>query len=341
MGKATVVKSKPGFFIVGAPKCGTTVLDHYLGLHSDVFMARKEMHFFGSDLHFGSQFYRRDEAAYRSEFDAADGHKVIGESSVWYLSSERAAAEIKAFNPEARIIIMVREPVEMLHSLYHQFLFDGNENLPTFERALAAENDRCAGKFVPRLNYFPQGLVYRRAVDFAPQVRRYFEVFGRDRVHVIVYDEIAADAPAVYARVLDFLGLKPFRIERGLQVINGNKFVKHTALRAVLNDPVLRSAVLGIRPWLPRSIFSALQRTEARLQKLNARPIGRQPLDPKLRWRLTEEFAPAVEQLGNLLDRDLSSWSRCQHWHQDVETPELAGSLASVEACPEPVVQAH
>ena len=334
------MKSKPGFFVVGAPKCGTTVLDHYLRLHPEVFMARKEMHFFGSDLHFGPQFYRRDEQAYLSEFEAADGRKLSGESSVWYLSSERAAAEIKDFNPEAQIIIMLREPVEMLHSLYHQFLFDGNENLPTFEQALAAESDRREGRRLPRLNYFPRGLWYRQTVRFAEQVRRYFEIFGRNRVHVIVYDDLLADAPAVYGGVLKFLGLKPVQVDCGREVINGNKFVKHQALRALLNDPALRKAVLALRPWLPQALFSALQKTESRLRKLNSRCAGRLPLDSELHRRLTEEFAPEVEKLGSLLGRDLSEWSRFQPRRQKIPVPALALDLASMDEYREPALHA-
>ena len=137
---------KPDVFIVGAPKCGTSAMDQYLAAHPEIYMAKKEMHAFGSDLRFGPQFYRRDQEAYLAEFATRNGERRAGEASVWYLFSTQAAAEIHAFNPEARIIIMLREPAEMLYSLYYQFRFDGNEHLPTFEEALAAEalaNGEC------------------------------------------------------------------------------------------------------------------------------------------------------------------------------------------------------
>jgi len=319
-----VVKSKPGFFIVGAPKCGTTVLHHYLALHPEVFMARKEMHFFGKDLRFAHQFYRRDEAAYLREFAAGSGRACLGESSVWYLFSQSAAGEIKQFNPEARIIIMLREPVEMLHSLYHQFLFDGNEQLPSFEQALDAEPGRLAGRLLPRQNYFPQGLLYRQTMRHAEQVTRYFEVFGRDRVQVVIYDDLVADAGGVYQRTLDFLGVKSFRVESGIQVVNGNKFVKSRALRNVLNEPLLRTAALAVRPLLPRGLFSALQRAEARLQRLNTRSAGRQPLAPEFRRQLKAEFALEVAKLGSLLGRDLSNWSGERPWQRDLDAQEAA-----------------
>ena len=156
---------RPDFFIVGAPKCGTTAMVRYLATHPDVFVARKEMHFFGKDLQFGHQFYRRAEKAYMAEFEKWEGQRRGGEGSVWYPSSKLAAAEIKAFNPDARIIIMLREPVEMLYSLYSTFCWDGNEQLPTFEEAVTAESDRRAGRNIPRRTYFAAGLLYHEVVD--------------------------------------------------------------------------------------------------------------------------------------------------------------------------------
>ena len=171
-------------------------MDQYLAAHPDIYMAKKEMHAFGSDLRFGPQFYRRDQEAYLAEFAARNGERHAGEASVWYLFSTQAAAEIHAFNPEARIIIMLREPAEMLYSLYYQFRFDGNEHLPTFEEALAAEDERRAGRRITRQTYLAQGLVYRDTARYTEQVRRYFDVFGRERVHVIIYDDLAADVRA-------------------------------------------------------------------------------------------------------------------------------------------------
>src|SRR5262252_9724271 len=101
---------RPDFFIVGAPRCGTTAMGRFLAEHPDIFMARKEMHAFGKDLHFGRRFYRRSLEAYQSEFVGAGDRKRVGEASVWYLFSKTAASELKQFNPDSRIIIMLREP---------------------------------------------------------------------------------------------------------------------------------------------------------------------------------------------------------------------------------------
>jgi hypothetical protein len=323
---------KPDVFIVGAPKCGTSAMDHYLAAHPDIYMAEKEMHAFGSDLRFGPQFYRRDEQAYLSAFAARNGEHHAGESSVWYLFSERAAAEIRAFNPEARIIIMLREPAEMLYSLYHQFRFDGNEHLPTFEEALAAESERRVRRRITRLTYLAQGLVYRDTARYTEQVRRYFDAFGRERVQVILYDDLAADARGVYCQVLEFLGVDATRIETDFQVINGNKSVKHSALRGLLNDPLVRSTAVAIGRRLPRRVFAALHDLDRRLWKFNSRPEKRPPLAPEVREQLQREFAPEVERLSELLGRDLTHWSLSQPVRSGA--PSLAPHLAPLKSRP-------
>jgi hypothetical protein len=299
---------KPDFFMVGAPKCGTSAMAHFLGTHPDVFMARKEMHFFGKDLKLAPKVYRRDMAAYLAEFEGWSGQARAGEASVWYLFSTEAAREIKAFTPDASIIIMLREPAEMLHSLYYQFYYDGNEDLPSFEEALEAEADRRAGRRIGRQAYLVQALAYREVARYSEQVRRYFEVFGRERVHVILYDDFVADVRETCRRAFRFLGVDPAKLPARFDIINSAKTVRIPALRAIMRNSALRATALAIRPRLPW-LFAGLQRVESRLQKFNTRFHKRAALAPEMAARLRSEFAPEVERLGQLLGRDLSHWS--------------------------------
>jgi hypothetical protein len=302
---------RPDVFLVGGPRCGTTAMTHYLATHPDIYMARKEMHFFGKDLHFGPRFYRRNLEAYLAEFNARDGQSHGAEASVWYLLSTQAAAEIKAFHPDARIIIMLREPTALVHSMYYTFRLDGNEPLPTFEEALAAEEMRRAGQGLSRQTYFAQGLIYRDIPRYTEQVQRYFETFGRERVHVIIYDDLAADTETVYRETLDFLGVDPSIIRTDFRVINeGDRGVKSPALRACLADSLIRSTTVAIARRLPRPIFTALQSVESWLWKANGRVEPHPPLAAGLRAQLKREFAPEIERLSLLLGRDLTHWSR-------------------------------
>src|SRR3989339_415720 len=135
---------KPDFFIVGAPKSGTTAMCTYLKQHPEIFMPeKKESHFFGTDLN--SPRFIRDKKIYLSLFSKAKDERRVGESSVWYLYSKKAASEIKEFSPSASIIIMLRNPVDMLYSQHSQFLYNGNEDIACFEEALNAEQDRRRG----------------------------------------------------------------------------------------------------------------------------------------------------------------------------------------------------
>jgi hypothetical protein len=300
--------ARPDFFIVGAPKCGTSAMADYLAKHPDIFMARKEMHFFGSDLRFASHFYRRGEREYLAEFAGWDGQQRIGEASVWYLFSEKAAEEIYAFSPTARIIIMLREPAEMLFSLFRYFQYDGNEPLSDFAAALAAEPERQAGRGVGRQTYFTKGLVYHETARFAQQVRRYLQVFGPERVHVVLNEDLAADTAGAYRATLEFLQVDPVFRPRQFDRINAAQSVKSRVLRAVLNDPLPRAAVLAMRPWLPKAVFHGFSWFESRVQGLNSAPDRPQRLGPELKSRLRREFTADVAELSELIGRDLSHW---------------------------------
>jgi hypothetical protein len=285
---------------------------HYLSSHPDVYMSdRKEMHFFGSDLNFGPQIYRRSLEAYLAEYESRNGQCRAGEASVWYLLSKTAASEIKAFNPDANIIIMLRDPVELLHSMYYMFRYDGNEHLESFEEALAAENLRRSGRLTTRQTYFAQGLVYHEIVRFTEQVQRYFDTFGRERVHVIIYDDFAADTAATYCEALEFLGVDSLRVATDFKVINGNRTVKSSALQVALNDGLVRRAAVAIQPLLPRRLFVALRTMREKWMRSNLHFEKRPALSPELRARLKWEFAPEIERLSKLLRRDLTHWSKC------------------------------
>jgi hypothetical protein len=304
----------------------------YLSQHQEIFMAKKEMHYFGSDLQFGSQIYCRDREAYLKEFAGWNGQAQAGEASVWYLFSKKAATEIKAFNPKARIIIMLREPTEMLYSLYSQFRLDGNEHLPTFAEALAAEGDRQVGQRITRQTYFRQGLAYRAVATYSEQIRRYIDTFGREQVHVVLYDDFAADTAASYRDVLNFLGVNSTPIKKSFHVINPSQKVKSPLLRAMMSDPLVRGTAIATRSWLPRPFFAALQKIETHLMQFNIRPAKRPQLDTALRARLQQEFRPEVARLGELLGRDISGWSKMEKSTDDPDLDVKAGAKAEAPA---------
>jgi hypothetical protein len=198
------------FFIVGAPRCGTTFMYTYLRMHPDVFMPKwKEPHFFCPDLDSGSEqdsrVFTRDLSAYLSLFAEAVDQQRVGEASTGYLFSAVAAQRIKRFDPRAAIIIQLREPVEEMYSHHGLRSIMGGEDVP-FERALDLESQRKEGRFLPRGRKSGMHL-YRAVASYAPQVARYLEVFDRDQIHITIYDDLRADPAGAYRAAQDFLGL--------------------------------------------------------------------------------------------------------------------------------------
>ena len=296
---------RPDFFIVGAAKCGTTSMYEYLRQHPEVFMsARKEPHFFATDLKWQWDWGIVDEAAYRALFADAGDARRIGEGSTWYLYSAVAARRIKAFSPEARIIIMLRDPVEMIRSLHWHSIRNGTEDLYDFSAALDAEEDRRNGLRIPKAAPFADALFYRSVPLYTQQVRRYFEVFGRERVHVIIFDDLATDPAREYDRVVEFLEVgDTFEPE----FVVANPGTARTGMpfpRFSKRHRRLHRFVQATTPLLWR------RRAGEFLKRFQPLPPPKPTVDPQVRSQLRAYFASEVEDLGRLLDRDLSHWSR-------------------------------
>ncbi len=294
---------RPDTFIVGAFKAGTTAMYEYLRAHPQVFMSGvKEPMYFGLDL--TPRYRRMTEEEYLALFKEADPTQRAGEASPWYLYSESAAREIKAFSPEARIIIMLRNPIDVMHSQHNQLVFNRREDLADFGAALAAEPDRLQGQRVPADAIRPEALYYRRSVQFPEQVQRYLDAFGRERVHFVVFDDLVADPRAAYRSVFRFLEVDP-SVEIDASVYNPSRRPRSGLAQRLLFAPrgPLRS-VFGRLRRVP-----AMHRVRDRLVSANSTRAERATMDADLRASLIDEFAPQVAELGLLIGRDLSAWS--------------------------------
>jgi Sulfotransferase domain len=294
---------KPNLFIVGAPKCGTTAMYEYLKQHPEIYMPAKvkEPNYFNKDIRFHHARMTQDE--YLNLFSDAGKEKWIGEASVWYLYSKEAALRIKQFNPTARIIIMLRSPVEMLYSLHSEFFRCADEYIFDFKAALNAEADRRAGVDTKHKQLPMECLFYRQVARYSEQVKRYYDVFGRESVHVILYEDFRRDVESVYRGVLTFLGVADsFKPE--FKVANANKKMRSMAVhRLVHYSPLV--ARRFVRLFLPE-----LLRWKIRMfiNRLNFKEERRAPMDDEVRDSLQRELEPDIAQLSKLLRRDLSFW---------------------------------
>lgn len=301
--------ARPDFFIVGAPKCGTTALYQQLAGHSRIFMSDpKEPHFFAGDLPGWSRGlpYRESLEDYLDLFrGAGPQHRAIGEASVWYLFSSAAAPAIREFDPGARLIAMLRNPVDMAHALHAQLVVNLREDCVDFRAAWERQAARREGRLIPRHCDEPRVLQYREVCSLGEQCRRLLRVFPRDQVLFLLFDDLEADGRAVYERTLAFLGVESdgrseFPRVNESQVLR-SRWLALLARRGLRFEPWVR---LKRRLGLP--VRSHLRIPPSVYRKSAPRPA----LDPALRAELTETFRDDVLSLQELLQRDLGHWLR-------------------------------
>jgi hypothetical protein len=293
----------PNLFILGAPKTGTTAMWTYLGSHPDIFMGKKEMHYFGEDLYF-TQKKRVNREQYLANFDAAGNERYRGDCAIWYLYSETAARELAAARPDAKAIALLRRPDEMIYSLYSEHLYQADEDLPDLASALDAEEDRRNGKRIPPNCDVPWALQYSRVARYADQLARYHAVFAPEQLHVVLYDDLANDTAGVYREILRFLEIDD-TFQPELEVVNPNMVVRSPGFRDFLRNPPAPVRAIGRALVRDQRVRRALGH---RVNSLNSVTTERPPLDPSVRARLQAIYASQIDELEDLLHRDLGAW---------------------------------
>jgi len=294
---------RPDFFIVGAPKCGTTSMAQYLNQHPEIFVIRGEPHYFGSDLEYNKP--RLTPRQYRKICAADAGKPLCGDRSTWYLYSRKAAGEIHDFNPEARIVAILRNPTEMLHSLHaHHYQRGRRDDLENFADALAAEPRRRQGLDIPANVRFPESLYYSEIARYSEQLRRYFDLFGPERVKVILFDDLKARTADVYRETLEFLGVQP-DFAADFQIHNASAPTERGWIYRAWKSSTLR---YRIRSLAPQRLYDALRARRRRRLAAAAGVAPRKPLDGRVRRSLAAQFDDEVARLEGLLDRDLGNW---------------------------------
>ena len=277
----------PNFFLVGAPKAATSSLYHYLGQHPDIFVPEsKEPHFF-SWPEVGETYYDRDfvttEAAYRGLYDARSGERFAGDFSPSYLTFAAAADRIKAFAPDARIMMVLRDPVKRAVSHY------------LMDRRLGCTKRRLAD-ILDDPDKYP--LFHREYVEigrYHDNVAHYFELFSRDRVHVVIYEEFQSNPTQATREIFEFLGAdanfepdfsevhNTFRMPRSQTVEKMRKTPLWSVGRALV-PTILKDRIKPLMSSTKKPEFAAEER------------------------RLAELFADDNKRLESLLGRSLSHW---------------------------------
>lgn len=304
----------PDFFIIGAPRCGTTALWKYLQQHPQVFLPPiKEPHYFAPD--FQNTGIAKCWDAYTELFTSAPVGTRIGEASVWYLYSSMAVAQIVRTLPDAQMIVMLRNPVDAAYSLfsYKHLLFE--ETVDDFEEAWWLSSQRAQEKNLPVRCREPRQLIYRDIYSYSQQLRKLFSHIGCDNIFVGLYEDFAQDEGSHYREVSGFLHLNfdgtiRFPGAAGNKVYK-NKFWQRAVGYAVehrrAGAPLAKLADACVKRTLGAHGRNRLIRRLTRGAWLDTR---REPLDARVRHRILAEMEDEIREVEELLERRLDVWRR-------------------------------
>ena len=285
---------KPNLFIVGAAKCATTSVYHYLKDHPDIYMSPvKEPKFFSrpyrpipgtgpGDERVEEQAIK-DLDAYMALFQDAVAYPVRGEASVDYLYYRETAEDIHSFNPEAKILICLRNPIDRAYSGYTDHR-RSRETL-SFHEALRAEESRTEYEFI--WQYKKLGLYYE-------SVKHFLDVFGPDQVMIVLFEDIKARLGDTIGGICRYLGVDDtYRIEE----------VRRFNPSGTPNAFMTRMGRLF--PWVKNAMKKMMPK---RYLRFRAKSLTKEPMADADREYLREYYREDIGKLSGLLGKDLSHW---------------------------------
>ncbi len=288
----------PTFLVIGAYKSGTTTLHHLFRAHPQVFVPEfREPSYFAfadgpdpTNPTWGRAV--REEADYRALFAAAGDATAVGEVSPEYLRTPAAAHSIARRIPDVTLLAVLRNPIDRAFSDWVMYRREGLDKLD-FPAALDVQEER-------RARGEPTGF-YLATGHYAEQLSHYVDVFGRERLHVWLYDDVSSDPRAAYAEMFTAIGVDPVVADLPLDWHNVG------SVPASAQDRFAYAARARLRPLTSRLPLAGVRRRVS--EKLEARMV-RPSMDAATRAKLVAHFRPDIERLQRLLDRDLSTWLR-------------------------------
>jgi hypothetical protein len=298
------MRAVPDFVIAGAPKCGTTALYEYLRSHPGIFLSEpKEPHFFADDLLTHRSITTLE--GYRRLFARAKPDQRTGEASAWYLHSSVAIAQLLRQRPDVKLIVMLRQPIELLASLHSDLCWVCFEDESDFEKAWELQEYRQTGQRIPKLCQVPWFLQYRCVARLGEHVERLLRQVSREQVKFVVFDDFRVSPRQVYEEVLGFLDLAPDgRTE--FPRLNASKRSRSARLAR------LRTAIVQS---VPRPLVSAgkkfgLGHLSHQLQRWNTMSHKVRPISPELAGSILRELSDDIDRLSGCIGRDLSRWKQ-------------------------------
>ncbi len=269
----------------------------WLSQHPNVFFsAIKEPHHFDTDHKPGI----KDLASYERLFkDAGDAHLQVGEASVRYLNSDMAVRNILDYSPEAKFIVMVRNPVEMAASLHEQYVFTLNEDVESFEKAWRLQSARAQGQNIPLRCVDPKHLQYGSYCSLGRQLERLFGAVSPSRVRIVFMEDLNTSAGEVYQSLLEFLELPAWQPD---------SFVRLNAAKQWKNKLLATLVTLAVRAKIAMGLRAKSFGVGTAISKWNRIERPRATLTPEMRTILEDYFREDILLLSRLTGRDLGHW---------------------------------
>ncbi|RKS77914.1 sulfotransferase family protein [Motilibacter peucedani] len=301
----------PDFVIVGAPKCGTTALHVALDTHPQLFLSRnKEPKFFNADgsppqqrggpgdaATYAGYVWRRSD--YEALFDEAPSGTLRGESTTLYLGDHEAHDRMAALVPHAKLVAVVRDPVDRAHSNWTHLRTAGLEPVPSFLDACAEEPRRKAEGWGLFWRYLELGL-------YGSHLEHLWSVFPREQVLVLVYRDLRERPAETLDRVTAFLGVET-GVVTALPSANVTAQVSSSSVNRALAAAVRRASTAA--PHLPGPLAGAAAAATGRLARLLQREQQRRtPLTPEERERLIPWFEDDIALFERLTGISVAHW---------------------------------
>jgi hypothetical protein len=286
---------KPNLFIVGAAKSGTSSLADYLSQHPQICMSSMKEPFF-----FVENFGISDLNEYLHLFNCNKGEVIIGEASTGYLYEKTAAQKIKIFQPHAKIIIMLRNPINMAYSYWRYMQVEGNEN-KSFEEAISfTESEyRKTKKFTENCINWPKSYLYIERAKYANQVKNYIDTFGYQNVKVIIFEKFIKDIREELVDIFDYLGVDR-NFDPVIKVKNKGGMPRSLWIR----DNIYNKEYPLLRKLLPPKWREIIR---YKVRDIN-RKKSKNEIDFELRMRLKNEFASDIRKLEDVLSIEIDEW---------------------------------
>ena len=291
---------KPNFFIIGAPKCGTTSLAEWLAEHPAVFFCpEKEPHYFSHDVWQTTSSLDHYEELFAN---ANRSHQVVGEASTHYIYSQLAIQQIEQYSPNARYIVCLRNPIEMAPSVHAERLFAGMETEKSFSKAWELCADRQQGRSVPMtVRDAPLLLDYQHLCALGSLLENLYRQIPKERVLPVFLDDVKEDPAAVYTTLLNFLKI-PHYEKTSFAVANPRKVTAHPKIAQAIRLSVLLAQRIGWRPRL--GLASRIRNSNV----IKIKPKSGKQTQSTIASQLQTHFESDIALLEKLTERDLSHW---------------------------------